>query len=185
MMVVLAEAAFKQLGNGGQAVFHADIRNFPGDAGENEHSKQVRQGGENGLEAIGVGHAGPAHQSAAADDGGADGGHENQGTEGASGHVVVAGIFDAFDGVDAHQYHDDEVSADDEQVDDVQLTVIHRAVSSFAGEVLRVKRGQRRRDASCRTGRSGPRSMGEGHALRGTRVPRCPLGSPPFRNFCM
>ncbi|CAN4009885.1 Undecaprenyl-diphosphatase, partial [Dysosmobacter welbionis] len=49
-----AKPPFKQLRDRGDPVLHPDIRDLPGDAGENEHSQKVWNCGKDRLEAVGI-----------------------------------------------------------------------------------------------------------------------------------
>ena len=125
-MVAVAEAALKEVWDGGHIVHYPDIGDPARNAGENEHSQHIGDGGNHRLGAAGVGHAGPAHEAAAADNGGADGGHHDPGAQGPPGHIVVPGILDALHKVNAHQYHGQQVGTDNKEINDTQLSMIHK-----------------------------------------------------------
>ena len=50
------------------------------------------------FKSAGIGNARPAHKAAASNDGGANGCHENQRTEGAADNIVISAVFYALDG---------------------------------------------------------------------------------------
>ena len=124
-----AEAPFKKVGDGGDVKARADGGYTSGKAGKNQHPQKIGNRRHNGLEAAGIGDARPSHQTAAADDGGADGRHEHQWAEGTSAEIIVIRVLDFFDDNKADHDHCNKICADNGKVDCVQLAMVHSAYS--------------------------------------------------------
>lgn len=72
-----------------------------------------------------------AHQAAAADDGRADGGHQNQRPEGAPAEIIIVHAPDLFDHHKADEHHCNQIRADDRQIQRVKFVVNHVCLLSF------------------------------------------------------
>ena len=70
-------------------------------------------------------------EAAAADDGRADGGHQNQRPEGASAEIIIIHAPDLFDHHKADEHHCDEICADDRQIQRMNFVVNHVCLLSF------------------------------------------------------
>ncbi len=126
-----AEALLEQIGNGGDIKGGAHGGDAPGEARENKHTQQVGQRRHNGFKAAGIGHACPAHQTAAADDGGADGGHQHQRAKGTAAQIVIIGALHLFHHHNADGDHRNEVGGNDAKVNSMQFVVYHVFGSPF------------------------------------------------------
>ena len=91
-----AEAVLHQFGDGGDIILAANVRNMPRTEGKNIHANHIGQGDGNGHHAAAIGIAPPADQGAAANDGGADGGHEHHRPQSPTGNEEIPGGFDLF-----------------------------------------------------------------------------------------
>ncbi len=112
----LAEPLFKQFRHGGDVIPRSHAGDPSGDPGEDKHADEIRQGGgdRHGTEAVCFSCS--SHQSAAANDRGADGGHQDEGAEGTSGYVVVFRSLDTTDEIQADTDHSHQIDSDDDKV---------------------------------------------------------------------
>ena len=109
----LAEALLEQVGDRGDVEGGAHSRDTSSKARENEHAQQIGQRRHNGLEAAGIRHTGATHQTAAANDGGADSGHQHQRAERTSAQIVVVGALYLFHHHYTDDHHGNEIGGDD------------------------------------------------------------------------
>ena len=97
-------------------VFFTHPLDPPGVAGKDEHADQIGHRCGHGLEALLIGHRGPAHHGAAADDTVERCVISTTGPQGPAGHVEVVGVFDALDEPHAYQQHTYQIQAYDPQI---------------------------------------------------------------------
>ena len=84
-----AKPPFKQLRDRGDPVLHPDIRDLPAMPEKMNIPRRYGIAGKDRLEAVGIGHTCPAHQTAAADDRRADGGHQHHRPKGPARYIIT------------------------------------------------------------------------------------------------
>ena len=99
--------------------------NPAGDAGKDKHTQHIGDGRHNADESLAVSLAGAAHHGAAADDGGADRGHEHHRPQRAAGYVEIILALDAAHKPDADDQHEQQIQRDDNQVQNGDYFIMH------------------------------------------------------------